>query len=340
MLNLFDGPPGTRETLRFIEEKLRAGIWSCDLTTGDMQWSHGFRTLLGLEGAAVSPSLAALSRMVHPEDRPPSEAVSLTLHESLPAEWEFRVIRPNGRMRWISTRSELLMDTDGRPVRSIGISFDVTKRHEILQSLEIANGHVEALIKATQGIVWVADKTGQITKLLQGEEAAFDRPTARQSESWSELVHPDEKASFEGVWRQAAMSTAPYKVEHRIRQRDDTYRWARTIIVPVFNRRGGPLELIGLSTDIDNEKRYVPNMARPRQLTGAQIRAARGMLTLSVRDLAMKAGVSAATIRRLEQFDGPLNHSETALEALEDALTREGIEFIFPELGKPGIRPR
>jgi transcriptional regulator with XRE-family HTH domain len=98
--------------------------------------------------------------------------------------------------------------------------------------------------------------------------------------------------------------------------------------------------LIGLSTDIDDEKRYFPSTARPRQLTGAQLRAARGMLALSVRDLAVKANVSPTTIRRYEQFDGPINTLEPALEAVERTLVQAGIEFIFPEIGKPGVRPR
>lgn len=340
MLILFDGVLGARETLRFIEEKLHAGIWSWDLATGDMQWSHGFFALLGVEPDSIKPSSTVLSQMVHPEDRPPSEAVSRTLHEGLPAEWEFRIIRPNGRIRWISTRSELLMDSEGHPVRSVGVSFDVTKRHEMLQSLDIATGQHEALIRAAQGMVWFADKNGHITKLVRSDDTVAERPAGRQSEPWIDLFHPDEQASVEGLWRQAALSRTPYKFEQRIRQRDSSYRWARTMIVPIFSRRGEPLELIGLSTDIENEKRYSPNSARPRQLTGAQIRAARGMLALSVKDLAAKADISPTTIRRYEQLDGPVNSAELALEAIERTLTLAGIEFIFPELGKPGIRPR
>ncbi|QWG23167.1 PAS domain-containing protein [Bradyrhizobium sediminis] len=340
MLVLFDGDLGERETLRFIEEKLHAGIWSWDLATGDMEWSHGFFSLLGIEPDSIKPSSTVLSQMVHPDDRPPSEAVSRTLNEGLPAEWEFRIIRPNGRIRWIATRSELLLDSDGHPVRSIGVSFDVTKRHELLQSLDIASGRYDALIRAAQGIVWFGDKSGNITKVLRPDDTIAERPMGRQSEHWTDFVHPDENTLVEGLWRQAALSRNPYRFEHRIRQRDNSYRWARTIIVQVFSRRGEPLELIGLSTDIEIEKRYSQNSARPKQLTGAQIRAARGMLALSVKDLAEKAAISPTTIRRYEQGDGPINSAEAALEVIERTLAQAGIEFIFPELGKPGIRPR
>lgn len=340
MLILFDGDLGARETLRFIEEKLHAGIWSWDLATGDMQWSHGFFALLGVEPDSIKPSSTVLSQMVHPEDRPPSEAVNRTLNEGLPAKWEFRIIRPNGRIRWIATSSELLLDSDGHPVRSIGVSFDVTKRHESLQSLDITTGYYQALVRAAQGIVWFGDKDGKITKILRSDDAISERPFGRQSEHWTDIFHPDERTSVEGLWRQAALSISPLRFEHRIRQRDSSYRWARTIIVQVFSRRGEPMELVGLSTDIEIEKRYSPNSARPKQLTGAQIRAARGMLALSVKDLADKANISPTTIRRYEQIDGTINSSEPALEIIERVLTQAGIEFIFPELGKPGIRPR
>ena len=340
MLILFDGDLGARETLRFIEEKLGAGIWSWDLASGDMQWSHGFFSLLGIEPDSIKPSSTVLSQMVHPDDRPPSEVVSRTLNEGLPAEWEFRIIRPNGRIRWIAARSELLLDSEGRPVRSIGISFDVTKQHELLQSLEITTGRYDALIRAAQGIVWFGDKTGNITRLSRPDDPISERSIGRQSEHWTDILHLDEQASVEGLWRQAAVSRTPLKFEHRIRQRDNSFRWARTNIVQVVGRRGEQVELIGLSTDIEIEKRYSPNSARPKQLTGAQIRAARGMLALSVKDLAAKADVSPTTIRRYEQIDGPINSSEAALDSIERTFVLSGIEFIFPELGKPGIRPR
>jgi transcriptional regulator with XRE-family HTH domain len=64
------------------------------------------------------------------------------------------------------------------------------------------------------------------------------------------------------------------------------------------------------------------------------------MLALSVKNLAEMARTSPTTIRRYEQIDGPINSSEEFLEAIERALVQAGIEFTFPELGKPGIRPR
>jgi hypothetical protein len=57
-------------------------------------------------------------------------------------------------------------------------------------------------------------------------------------------------------------------------------------------------------------------------------------------DLASAAGISRATIRRLEELDGASSQEDPALPAIEAALSKAGVEFFFPEAGKPGVRPR
>ena len=114
MLDLFEGDFGPRETLKFIEDKLGAGIWRWDIGSGDMQWSRGFFTLIGLEFRAINPSFSALQQMIHPDDRFAGDELSEFLRAGTPLEREFRIIRQNGRVRWISSRIEALFDTAGR----------------------------------------------------------------------------------------------------------------------------------------------------------------------------------------------------------------------------------
>lgn len=60
----------------------------------------------------------------------------------------------------------------------------------------------------------------------------------------------------------------------------------------------------------------------------------------SVMDLAQAAGTSRATIRRLEELDGASLQNDPAHLSIEAALSKAGVEFFFPEAGKPGVRPR
>lgn len=75
-------------------------------------------------------------------------------------------------------------------------------------------------------------------------------------------------------------------------------------------------------------------------ITSAQIRAARALLRWTAEQLAEKAGIGIATIRRLELMQGVPAGNVRTLEALKKALEDGGVEFIgSPEHG-PGVRLR
>ncbi len=72
-------------------------------------------------------------------------------------------------------------------------------------------------------------------------------------------------------------------------------------------------------------------------LTAQQIRAARGLLRWSARELAERAGVHLATVQRMERFDGTVRGTARTVAQVERALEAEGIQFL-PDNGGPGVR--
>jgi transcriptional regulator with XRE-family HTH domain len=74
-------------------------------------------------------------------------------------------------------------------------------------------------------------------------------------------------------------------------------------------------------------------------LTGAQVRAARGILNWSVRDLADRTGLSAGVVRRLEAHDGPIKNAPDAVALLKDALSANGVDFFVLPDGEAGVFP-
>jgi predicted transcriptional regulator len=71
-------------------------------------------------------------------------------------------------------------------------------------------------------------------------------------------------------------------------------------------------------------------------ITGAQLRAARGLLGWAQEDLARKAKVAIGTIRRMEDFDGRIGSRTTTLAKVIATLERSGIEF----LNESGVKLR
>jgi hypothetical protein len=77
-----------------------------------------------------------------------------------------------------------------------------------------------------------------------------------------------------------------------------------------------------------------------KDITSAQIRAARALIRWTAEDLASKADLGVATIRRAEATDGPLQMTVANLAAVRRTLEAAGIEFIFEDDGALGVRLR
>ena len=73
-------------------------------------------------------------------------------------------------------------------------------------------------------------------------------------------------------------------------------------------------------------------------ITSAQIRAARGMLDWSRKDLAEKSSVSFASMMRLESFDGVPSSNVKTLDAIKKDFENAGIEFVGTPENGAGVR--
>ena len=97
-----------------------------------------------------------------------------------------------------------------------------------------------------------------------------------------------------------------YQVDHRLRQPDGSYRWMLSRAAPIMLETGAVREWVGMSSDIHDSKVWPATSGNEQSvLTGAQIRAGRGVVNWSVRQLSEAAKISSSTIRRLEELDGP-----------------------------------
>lgn len=77
-----------------------------------------------------------------------------------------------------------------------------------------------------------------------------------------------------------------------------------------------------------------------KNITGAQIRAARALLGWTAADLAREALIGVATIRRAELVDGPTTMTLANVAAIYRAFDAAGVDLIPSNGGGPGVRLR
>src|SRR5262249_47163605 len=116
--------------------------------------------LFSLYGLPPAPGIALerWKELVHPEDR---ERLWTTLEATLldsdgqdAYREEFRIVRPDGEVRWMSSRGQVLRDAAGRAVRCVGINVDITERRrgeeELRRSQEALRDSEQRLRLATE----------------------------------------------------------------------------------------------------------------------------------------------------------------------------------------------
>jgi two-component system, cell cycle sensor histidine kinase and response regulator CckA len=122
--------------LEMAQRAAGAGVWDWDVSTGDLEWSPELFRLFGLDSAKAGASFAAWEAALHPEDVGNARArIEYALREHTLLDSEYRVVHPDGAVRWISALGQGSYDAHGQPVRMAGICVDITARKQAEQAL-------------------------------------------------------------------------------------------------------------------------------------------------------------------------------------------------------------
>src|SRR4051794_40563058 len=112
-----------------------------------------------------------------------------------------------------------------------------------------------SLVEATAAIVWNTPASGEFETPQPGW-SAFTGQAFEQLKGWGWLtaVHPDDQQNTAEVWATAVAQRAIYKVEHRLRRADGTYRHMSVRAVPIVNADGTIREWIGIHNDVTDRR--------------------------------------------------------------------------------------
>src|SRR5262245_2157667 len=130
-----------QEMLDLAQKAARATAfeWRLGAGEGENRWSADLEAMYGLAPGSYDGTYEAWKRLVFPEDWPAVEAAIERAGESGDVAAEYRVVHPDGAVRWLQAKGRVFFDAEGRPARIVGFMLDVTERHaseEELRRLE------------------------------------------------------------------------------------------------------------------------------------------------------------------------------------------------------------
>jgi PAS domain S-box-containing protein len=122
------------------------GCWEWDPASGRLSWSDELYRMYGVDPRAFQPSFEAYLDRVHPEDRQHAGArVARALIDGRAFTAEERVVRPDGKLRWLRSHCEVVRDAAGRPLKLLGACLDITESRDSEQALRAAAASLQAL---------------------------------------------------------------------------------------------------------------------------------------------------------------------------------------------------
>jgi PAS domain S-box-containing protein len=137
---------GSEERLAFALEAGQMGTFDWHLSSGRILWSPTVERVHGYEPGTLPTDATSYCSQLHPEDR---DRVRAQLQEILAGtdgrRVEYRIVRPDGVIRWLECFARVFPNASGHVVRVVGVCADVTDRVEAARELERACQDIQAL---------------------------------------------------------------------------------------------------------------------------------------------------------------------------------------------------
>src|SRR5881628_2091247 len=152
------------ERLRLALEAGGLGTWEWTMGTGRVAWSPSLEAIHGLRPGTFRETFEAFEASVHPDDRARVRASIRAALERGEHRTEYRIVRPDGAVRWVEDRGMVFYGVAGRPERLVAVCADVTENKH-------ADARVAFLGEIARSITSSLDFDTVLRRIVEGAQA-------------------------------------------------------------------------------------------------------------------------------------------------------------------------
>jgi PAS domain S-box-containing protein len=188
------------DTLRLLNERFdlaartaMLGIWDWDIPSDTLYWDDRMYDLYGIHKKDFPDAYTAWQKGVHPDDRKRNSEVSqAALRGDCEYEMEFRIIWPDGKIRFIKAFGSVIRDAEGSPLRMTGMNYDITDLVEIQEALRKRDKELENMNRNLENRVQEEVKASMdkdITLVKQGRLAVMGEMIQYITHQWRQPLN-------------------------------------------------------------------------------------------------------------------------------------------------------
>ena len=244
--------------LNQIQTISSTGYWNYDVSSGQVLWSDGVFDIHGFERGPQGISIEEAIDVYHPDDRQcVRDHISQSLATGDPFEFELRVVRDDGSIRYVVSRGEV--ENAGNPdtARLFGVFQDVTEEREEALAKQATQERLRMVVEASGEGLWDwgygADRIF-MSERLKEILGITDAGSMIDTDHVRSFIHPDHRKEFYAPINRSFETGDRCVGEVRIRRADGSDGWVEVKAVASFNADGKPGRVVCAVGDITERR--------------------------------------------------------------------------------------
>jgi PAS domain S-box-containing protein len=238
--------------LRDAQNVARIGSWRYRVRDHQLWWSDELYRIFGMDPGGEPLSLERIFARVHADDREVFKA-QVVKHE--PHRTDYRIMMPDGFVKYIHEEVRVECDATGRTVRMYGTAQDVTERKRIEEALQASRSRYQAIVD-TQAEFVVRYQPGGIITFVNDTLCRYThmKRTDLLGRSYYPFMHPDDRDAFIRKIEALSRENPAMVAEARVVLPDGRESWHQWTHHAIFNDRGDLVEYQCTGRDVTELK--------------------------------------------------------------------------------------
>ena len=240
------------------------GIWDRNVQTNEIHYSVGWKAILGYSDSEIGNRLTDSYKRVHPDDLSYVQATIQAHFDSKTTSYEVehRLRCKDGSYKWVSSRGKVVSrDMDGKPLRMIGTTTDITAVRTLSNTLQETVDLMTSLTDEVPGLVFqyrrLPDKKTFFSYASAGIKGIYEIDAAQVASSadiLDTIIHPEDLAAYHSSLEESAARLEPWQFDYRVVLPKQGLRWRHGSAHPQ-RMIDGSTTWHGFITDVTDRKR-------------------------------------------------------------------------------------
>jgi PAS domain S-box-containing protein len=253
----------TEAFLRASEERLKLGLqaarmgtWDWNILSNEVVWSSNMEALFGMAPGEFDGSYEQFVARLYAEDRDRVlEAIHASVTSKAPYNIEFRVLYPNGKVRWALSQGQVFYDATEQPIRMLGVDIDITDRKKNEEELRRSEEFRRQVLDSSSDCIKVLDLDARLLYMNPGGMCLLeiDDLASYLNTNWVSFWQDECRLGAEEAV-EAAKAGEIGKFQGFSPTLKGTPKWWDVVVVPIKNGEGQISQLLSTSRDITEQK--------------------------------------------------------------------------------------